>query len=185
MEDIIVNQKQYQIKELLGHGKGGYSYLAFCDGAFYTLKKIHHEPCSYYQFGNKIEAEKRDYGRLKEAGIRIPEMVGIDEKQEIIIKEYIKGKTVFEMICEGQDVTEYLDQVKKMAEQAYVKGINIDYFPTNFIVSDGILYYIDYECNEYMKEWDFENWGSRYWSRTEEFEEYLKHSDASNDNASV
>ena len=42
MEDIIVNQKQYQIKELLGHGKGGYSYLACCEGVFYTLKKIHH-----------------------------------------------------------------------------------------------------------------------------------------------
>ena len=34
--------------------------------------------------------------------------------------------------------------------------------------------YIDYECNDYMEEWNFENWGVRYWSRTPEFEEYLK-----------
>ena len=30
------------------------------------------------------------------------------------------------------------------------------------------------ECNDYMAEWNFDNWGIRYWSRTPEFEEYLK-----------
>ena len=39
---------------------------------------------------------------------------------------------------------------------------------------DGLLWYIDYECNSYMEEWSFENWGIRYWSRTPAFEAYLK-----------
>ena len=43
---------------------------------------------------------------------------------------------------------------------------------TNFVVHDGELYYIDYECNDYMEEWDFENWGIKYWSKTPEFMEY-------------
>ena len=30
------------------------------------MKQIHHEPCSYYTFGNKIEAEINDYKRLLE-----------------------------------------------------------------------------------------------------------------------
>ena len=30
---------------------------------------IHHEPCEYYTFGNKIEAEYYDYQRLFKAGI--------------------------------------------------------------------------------------------------------------------
>ena len=64
MEVMNVNDKQYQIVELLGKGKGGYSYLATDGEKEYVLKQIHHEPCSYYQFGNKIEAEKRDYERL-------------------------------------------------------------------------------------------------------------------------
>ena len=25
------------------------------------------------------------------------------------------------------------------------------------------LYYIDYECNEYHEEWDFEHWGRKTW----------------------
>ena len=174
MEQIEVNQKTYQIIRLLGHGKGGYSYLVSCDGVFFTLKQIHHEPCDYYQFGNKIEAEKRDYARLKEAGIRIPEMIDIDMEREIIIKEYIEGETVFDEVRSGKDVSVYLDEVRSMAQKAYEAGINIDYFPTNFIIHGDSLYYIDYECNDYMEEWNFENWGISYWSLTEEFQAYLK-----------
>ena len=32
----------------------------------------------------------------------------------------------------------------------------------------------EYECNTYSEEWNFENWGIRYWSRTPEFEEWLR-----------
>ena len=57
---MSVNGKDYEIVKLLGKGKGGYSYLATADGKKVVLKQIHHEPCDYYTFGNKIEAEKRD-----------------------------------------------------------------------------------------------------------------------------
>ena len=85
MQDILeVNHVEYKIVKLLGHGKGGYSYLAKRDGNYYVLKQIHHEPCDYYTFGNKIEAEKNDYQRLLEAGIRIPPMLDIDIENERI-----------------------------------------------------------------------------------------------------
>ena len=41
----------------------------------------------------------------------------------------------------------------------------------NFIFG-GLLWYIDYECNEYMTEWDFEHWGIRQWLSTVEFRPY-------------
>ena len=34
------------------------------------------------------------------------------------------------------------------------------------------IFYIDYECNDYMEEWNFENWGIKYWSKTPEFLKY-------------
>ena len=34
----------------------------------------------------------------------------------------------------------------------------------NFVPWQGTLYYIDYECNPYMEEWDFEHWGAQYWT---------------------
>ena len=69
MEIITVNQKAYNVIRLLGHGKGGYSYLVEKEGCLYVLKQIHHEPCEYYSFGNKIEAEINDYNRLLQTGI--------------------------------------------------------------------------------------------------------------------
>ena len=166
--------KEYTVLRLLGKGKGGYSYLAEQDGVPVVLKQIHHEPCSYYSFGNKIEAEQRDYGRLRGAGIRIPDMIAVDTEAERIVKAYIEGPTVFDLVREGAPAEAYLVQVREMAAQAKAAGLNIDYFPTNFVVRDGLLWYVDYECNAYMDEWSFENWGIRYWSRTPEFEAYLK-----------
>ena len=168
-----VNGTVYQIIRLLGHGKGGYSYLSENSGNLYVLKQIHHEPCDYYSFGNKIEAELNDYHRLKNAGIRMPEMINIDLEKERILKEFIEGETVFELVKRGLSADPYLDQVRQMAAQAKAAGLNIDYFPTNFVIHAGLLYYVDYECNSYMDEWNFENWGIRYWSRTDEFEAYL------------
>ena len=59
-DTLFVNEKEYEIIGFLGKGKGGYSYLASDGEQRYVLKQIHHEPCSYYQFGNKIQAEIND-----------------------------------------------------------------------------------------------------------------------------
>ena len=173
-DKVVVCGREYSIIRLLGHGKGGYSYLAEADGNQVVVKQIHHEPCDYYSFGNKIEAERRDYERLRAAGIRIPEMIAIDAEAEVIVKEYIEGDTVFDCVRDGISVEPYIEQVRLMAAQAEAAGLNIDYFPTNFVIHDGLIWYVDYECNGYMDEWNFENWGIKYWSRTAEFEEYLK-----------
>ena len=155
--------KTYRIIRLLGHGKGGYSYLAERDGCRVVLKQIHHEPCDYYSFGNKIEAERRDYERLKKAGIRIPEMIALDTETERIVKEYIEGPVIFDLVRDGIPADPYIAQVREMAALAEAAGLNIDYFPTNFVIRDGVIWYIDYECNDYMDEWNFENWGIQYW----------------------
>lgn len=39
---------------------------------------------------------------------------------------------------------------------------------------DGVLHYVDYECNLYMDQWSFETWGVRYWSRTPELDAYAR-----------
>ena len=172
-EVILVNKIEYKVIKLLGHGKGGYSYLVENNGKQYALKQIHHEPCDYYSFGNKIEAEINDYNRLVNTKIRIPKMIDVDVLNERIIKEYIDGPTIFELVKKDQMNDLFIEQVKEMANIVYSFGLNIDYFPTNFIVQDGLIYYIDYECNQYMEKWNFENWGIKYWSKTKEFIEYM------------
>ena len=55
------------------------------------------------------------------------------------------------------------EQLKEMASLAFSNNLNIDYYPSNFVINGDLLYYIDYECNEYMDEWSFSNCGIKYW----------------------
>ncbi len=174
MERIEVNGKQYTIVKLLGKGKGGYSYLALDGDKEVVVKQIHHEPCDYYSFGNKLEAEINDYKKLLNIGIPMPKMLDVDIEHERIVKEYIDGPTVYEMVLNDFSVSHCIEQVKQMCGLLYEKNTNIDYFPTNFVLQDDTLYYIDYECNDYMPQWNFENWGIKYWSKTHAFLTYVK-----------
>ncbi len=173
MEILKLNDREYAVEKLLGKGKGGYSYLVNREGKQYVLKKIHHEPCDYYTFGNKIQSEIDDYKTLNSIGLRIPKMLDVDVENELILKEYIEGDTIYDMVLNDEDVDKYLEQVKEMCKLLYPQNINIDYFPTNFVVQNGVIYYIDFECNKYMEEWNFENWGIKYWSKTPEFLKYV------------
>ena len=170
---VSVGGVEYTVRQLLGHGKGGYSYLAEGADGPAVLKQIHHEPCDYYTFGDKLAAELFDYDRLLAAGIPVPKLLAVDRDAERLVKAYIDGPTVFDLVRDGADVSPYVEQVRDMAARAKAAGLNIDYFPTNFVVRNGRLWYIDYECNEYMDRWSFDIWGVTYWSRTPEFEAYL------------
>lgn len=173
METISLNEKTYTVIRLLGKGKGGYSYLVTDGAEEYVLKQIHHEPCDYYQFGDKLASELRDYERLKALGIPLPALLEVDEKQERILKEYIAGDTVDRLVKEDRMEEGYFRQMEDMCRVLYAAGLNIDYFPTNFVVREGKLYYIDFECNEYQSQWDFENWGNKYWWKSEEFKNHF------------
>ncbi len=174
IQKLSVNGTEYEIRKLLGKGKGGYSYLAEKDGRQYVVKQIHHEPCSYYQFGNKIQSEIDDYKRLSAIGIKMPTMIDVDVENERILKEFIDGDTIYDLVLRDKMQVDYLEQVKAMCKLLYPAKTNIDYFPTNFVVNNGEIFYIDYECNDYMEEWNFENWGVKYWSKTPEFLQYVE-----------
>lgn len=175
MKTISVNFKEFKIIKLLGKGKGGYSYLVSdYSNNLFVVKQIHHEPCSYYTFGNKLESEINDYNKLSNIKIPMPKLIEIDYKSERILKEYIDGDTIDKYVLNDLMKEDYIDQVKKMCEVLYKHNLNIDYFPTNFVVNNDVLYYVDYECNTYMDEWNFENWGIKYYFKTNEFLKHFK-----------
>ena len=161
---MTVNNAEYTVIKLLGKGKGGYSYLVTDGTTQYVLKQIHHEPCEYYTFGDKLQAELHDYKILQELGIPMPRLLAVDTPQERILKEYIAGATVAELLREGRMDPDWLAQVQIMCDRLYPVGLNIDYYPANFVPYGGTLYYIDYECNAYTEQWDFEHWGVQYWT---------------------
>lgn len=166
---MTCNGKEFEVIKLLGKGKGGYSYLVTDGEGEYVLKQIHHEPCSYYTFGDKVASEIRDYKRLRDIGIPMPKMLDVDVERERILKEYIQGDTVDRLVLADRMEDVYYRQVRAMCRKLYAANTNIDYYPTNFVVQDGVLYYIDFECNDYMEKWDFEHWGNQYWWKSPEF----------------
>ena len=171
MEKMTCNSREFQVIRLLGKGKGGYSYLVTDGSNEFVLKQIHHEPCDYYTFGDKLAAELRDYETLKNLGIPMPELLDVDMQQERLLKTFIDGDTVNVLVKEDRMERSYYDQIHAICQTLYAANLNIDYYPTNFVVQESRLYYIDFECNGYMEQWNFENWGSKYWSKTPEFQE--------------
>ena len=172
MEKMTVNGREFQVIKLLGKGKGGYSWLVTDGNIQYVLKQIHHEPCAYYTFGDKLASELRDYETLRNLGIPLPELLDVDMQQERLLKTFIDGDTVNELVKEDRMEPEYYRQIQAICHKLYAAGLNIDYYPTNFVVQEGTLFYIDFECNPYMDQWNFENWGIGYWSKTPQFLEY-------------
>ena len=96
-DTMTVNDTEYTVLRLLGKGKGGYSYLVTDGEREYVLKQIHHEPCEYYTFGDKLQSELRDYETLRALGIPLPRLLAVDKAQERLLKEYIAGPTVAEL----------------------------------------------------------------------------------------
>ena len=173
-EFLTLNGNSYAVLGLLGKGKGGYTWLAERDGVQYALKQIHHEPCDYYQFGDKLASELGDYDRLWALGVPLPKLLDVDREGELLLKELLPGETIYRLVLRGGVEPWHREQAGALSRALREAGLNIDWFPTNFMCRDGILYYVDYECNGYMEEWSFENWGVRYWGRTPEFDAYAK-----------
>lgn len=79
------------------------------------------------------------------------------------IAELRSGAETITRICSG-----IISRVKMTS------AIRLWNFPTNFVIQNDEIYYIDFEWNDYIKEWNFENWSIKYWSQTPEFLRYVK-----------
>jgi len=159
-QTIVANDKTYEIIKLLAKGKGGYNYLAITGDAVVVIKQIHYESCGYFQFeDNKLNSELRDYETLFELGIPMPKLLFFNQDRQFLIKEYIPGSTLAQIVADNQLNDNHITQIFKMCGKLYSNQLNIDYFPTNFMERHGVLYYVDYECSRYSDEWNFENWG--------------------------
>jgi len=168
----------YKVAKLLGKGKSAYSWLCESEGKKIVLKQIHDEPCPYYDFGDKFEVEISAYQQLKELQVPMPTLLGSDVEKRWIFKEYICGLTSAEQLASGSIPGRVYEQLFKMAKIASMAGINLDYFPTNFVFRADQLFYIDYEINPYSSKWNLVNWGLYYWLNQDGMRQFLESGDA-------
>lgn len=171
----------YHVSELLGRGKSGFSYLIEQGSDRRVLKIMHDEQVAYYDFhGDKIRREAEAYEQLTALGAPIPELYEVNLERQYLVKAYVAGQTAAAAIAGGEMPGAVIGQLFAVADQLETNGINIDYFPTNFIVTPGqALVYIDYEVNPYSDPWNLVNWGIYYWVNTTGMRIFLETGDAS------
>ena len=175
---IEINGKTLEIVKHIGKGKGGNSYLATYENRQVVYKEMHYEPNDTYTFeSNKLQSELRDYKTLKAVGILMPELIYYDDEKQFLVKKYVDGLTIAQIVGAQNLKITHLVQMFEMCRRLYAENLNIDYFPSNFVVEEDRLYYVDYECNTYMEEWDFENWGVYFWANEEGMEKFLETGD--------
>ncbi|GAA5218176.1 hypothetical protein ACFSJ3_15040 [Corallincola platygyrae] len=165
---LETEQGPLRLEQLLGRGKSGYSYLAVHNGCKYVVKLMHDEPCPYYDFGNqnKVTLELNAYHHLERYGVPVPKLLSHNEQEGFLVKSYIDGVLANDLIAKGnaEAVISDLYQISHIAKRA---GVNLDYFPANFVSTPDQLFYVDYEHNPYDPQWDLDNWGIYYWANQE------------------
>ena len=57
-------------------------------------------------------------------------MLETDVKNERILKEFIDGDTIYQLVLEDKMKTGYIEQLHKMCALLYAANTNIDYFPS-------------------------------------------------------
>lgn len=167
---------QLTIGPFLGRGKTGYFHLLEHQHKKYVLKLFQHEPSPFYQSGdqNKVDIEMDALTRLKNTNIPIPELIIANQRENYLIKELIDGPTATELIIKNQFTDHHIKQLFEIFYRAKSHGINLDYFPDNFVVQEDQLYYIDYEFNPYDPQWDLINWGLFYYANHKGLKQYQK-----------
>jgi predicted Ser/Thr protein kinase len=183
---ISTNIGELNIVEFLGKGKSGYSYLAEFGNQKMVFKLMHNEENPYYKFDkNKVELELKSYKILESITSNIPKLIDYSIDKNYLVKEFINGKLASNAIAENILQEVHLEKLIKLAKECEDLNINIDYFPSNFVIAEDEIFYIDYEVNEFMKEWSLKNWGIYYWLNSKGFKMFIETSDSSFINSDV
>ncbi|MFM2400287.1 MAG: hypothetical protein RL341_2444 [Pseudomonadota bacterium] len=165
LEPVSTDLGEAKLLRLLGKGKSGYSYLAALGAEKVVLKQMHDEPCAYYSFGdNKVRLEVNAYHQLTAAGLALPRLLSFDELRGFLIKEYVDGDVADRWAATAAELELAVKQLFDIAHRLQDRGLNIDYFPANFVINDGGVHYIDYEMNPYQAQWSLDFWGIYYWA---------------------
>ncbi|WP_409421505.1 hypothetical protein ABHF91_00230 [Pseudaeromonas sp. ZJS20] len=169
----------YQAVRELGRGKSAISWLYQRQADHpslpreLVLKRYCQTGYETVPFDQILDFELCSYLRLMESGIPHPHLLAYSQAHYALAKEYIAGELIVEIQQrEGLD-DRHFGAMLQMAGRLQAAGYHVDFFPTNFVLNERGLHYIDYEAHPYSEEWNFANWGIFYWLNREGMAAYL------------
>lgn len=163
VEQIEIKRKVFDVVEDIGKR----TKKVQRKGTFYFLKDFGKET---RQFLDYVDG----FNKLKVTGIRVPKVVMYDKAKNIVITEFIEGKTVLDELLEKDLDEKYFEMAFQTNFYCKKDKISIDFDPKNFKEKDGKLFYLSMNCTDYNQKWDFEKNHIVLWFYSREFVKYLK-----------
>ena len=111
--------------------------------------------------------------RINSAGIKAPRLRWIDKKLGYVVRDYIEGVSVMEMISKGELDEDIYHQLFLNAYLAKINTMTLNYEPDKWVMSDGTLYYIYPHFILFDEEKDLVKHYLRLWFATKELVQFL------------
>lgn len=163
LEEIEVKRKVFKVVENLGKK----TRKVERKGVYYFFKDYGNET---RQFKDYIEG----YDKLKNTGVRVPKIYMYDKSRNIVITEFIEGKTVLDNLLEADLDEKYFEHAFTINWHCKKDKISIDFDPKNFKICNEKMYYLPMTCDKYNEKWNFEKNHIVVWFYSREFVKYCK-----------
>lgn len=166
--EYFLHGKALEIVKKLERGEGSCCYLVTDHENQYVCKHLNDQPGESPSAKDaRFQQELDSYQKLRQTKVKVPELIEANSENHYLIKAHIEGELISDLVSCGAMTTDIFMKAFDFSEDLKKHDINLDYFPSNFVLHDGDIYYIDYETNAYMDEWDFTHWGIYYWLNQE------------------
>ena len=166
MEELLIKRKPYKVISLLKEDELFKSYKCEYKSETKFVKVFSDKPA--------FLADQANYKALKKCGIKMPKLQKVDKNSLILVYEFIEEETAFDALLKHDLEDVYFDKLFEMYRFARFSKIELDYFPTNFVIHKGELYYLSHFFSEQNKDKNLENFGIFYWFYSQELVKYLK-----------
>ena len=157
-----IKRKEFEVIEKLGE----HSFKVERKGKIYFLKDYSSNLGGFEQY---IKAETK----LRTSGIKIPKLYLYDKNKHIVVMDYIKGRTILDLLMENDLPDICFEEVFIMNFFMKRNNIALNFDPMNFKVDKGKLYYLSSEYKEYNEKSAFEKNAIFLWFYSKEFVTYL------------
>ena len=105
---------------------------------------------------------------LNRSSIGLPKLLAIDKNNQFILREKLVGKSVLQMLGEGNLEEAVYQQLFFLFGCAKKMGLNLDYNPKYYIYLENKLIYLGVTFDEYSEKKDLINDGIMLWYYTTE-----------------
>ncbi|MCF0107472.1 MAG: hypothetical protein HUJ59_00455 [Bacilli bacterium] len=163
LEEIEIKRKVFKVVSPLGKK----TRIVERKGQQYFLKDFGNET---KQFEDYIEG----YNTLKVSGITVPKVYMYDKSRNIVISEYIPGKTVIEDLVDHDLKERYFEEAFNFNYYARKGKFSIDFDPKNFKLLKGKMTYLPMTIDKFNDKWSFEKNHIVIWFYSRELVKYLK-----------